>query len=51
MMVFARDYRRELQLPRGQQRVLYPIATLLAPFARALGYHGRYDRYSGPRGR
>ena len=27
MMVFARDYRRELQLPRGQQRVLYPIAT------------------------
>jgi quercetin dioxygenase-like cupin family protein len=49
MMALARAYRREMQLPRARQRVLYPIAVAVAPIARALGYRGRYDRYSGPR--
>jgi quercetin dioxygenase-like cupin family protein len=49
MMVLARDYRREMQLPRPAQTVLGPIAMVLAPVARALGYRGRYERYSGPR--
>lgn len=49
MMVLATDYRREMQLPRPAQTVLGPIAMLLAPVARALGYRGRYDKYSGPR--
>jgi quercetin dioxygenase-like cupin family protein len=48
MMVLARHYRRELQLPRPAQTVLGPIAMLLAPAGRALGYRGRYERYSGP---
>ena len=47
MMVLARDYRRSMQLPRARQRVLYPIAVALAPIGRALGYRGRYDKYSG----
>jgi quercetin dioxygenase-like cupin family protein len=50
MMVLAREYRHEMQLPRPAQTVLGPIAMLLAPVGRALGYRGRYDRYSGPRG-
>ena len=50
MMLLARDYRHEMQLPRPAQTVLGPIAMLVAPVARALGYRGRYDRYSGPRG-
>jgi quercetin dioxygenase-like cupin family protein len=49
MMVLATDYRREMQLPRPAQTLLGPIAMLLAPVARALGYRGRYDKYSGPR--
>ena len=48
MMVLARDYRREMALPRRQQALLGPVATLLAPLARALGYRGRYEAYSGP---
>jgi quercetin dioxygenase-like cupin family protein len=48
MMVLARAYRREMQLPRARQRMLYPIAVAMAPIARALGYRGRYDKYSGP---
>jgi len=48
MMVFARDYHREMQLPGSRQRVLYPLAVMLAPVARALGYKGRYDQYSAP---
>jgi quercetin dioxygenase-like cupin family protein len=48
MMVLARSYHREMQLPRQQQRILGPIAMLLAPIGRAIGYRGRYDRYSGP---
>jgi hypothetical protein len=47
MMVLARDYRREMQAPRPAQTVLGPIAMLMAPVARALGYRGRYDKYSG----
>jgi quercetin dioxygenase-like cupin family protein len=49
MMVLARAYRREMQLPRARQRVLYPIAVALAPIGRALGFRDRYDKYSGPR--
>lgn len=48
MMVLARAYRREMALPRPQQTLLGPIAMLLAPLGRALGYRGRYDEYSGP---
>jgi quercetin dioxygenase-like cupin family protein len=48
MMLLAREYNREMQLPRSRQRVLYPIARAVAPIARALGYRGRYERYSGP---
>jgi quercetin dioxygenase-like cupin family protein len=48
MMVLAREYRREMALPRREQAILGPIAMLLAPVARALGYRGRYERYSGP---
>lgn len=47
MMVLARDYRREMALPPREQALLGPIATLVAPIARALGYRGRYERYSG----
>jgi quercetin dioxygenase-like cupin family protein len=47
MMVLASDYRREMQLPRPAQTVLGPIANLIAPLARAFGYRGRYDKYSG----
>jgi quercetin dioxygenase-like cupin family protein len=49
MMVLARAYKREMQLAPPAQWVLGPIAVLLAPIGRALGYRGRYDRYSGPR--
>ena len=48
MMVLARAYHREMQLPRRQQRVLYPLTFLLAPIGRLLGYRARYDRYSSP---
>ena len=48
MMVLARDYRREMALPRAQQAILGPVSILLAPLARALGYRGRYEAYSGP---
>ena len=48
MMVLARAYRREMALPRPRQAILGPIAAVLAPLARARGYRGRYDRYSGP---
>jgi quercetin dioxygenase-like cupin family protein len=46
MMVLARAYKDEMQLPRAQQAILGPIAFLLAPLGRALGYRGRYDRYT-----
>ena len=48
MMVLARAYNREMQLPPPAQWVLGPIAILLAPIGRALGYQGRYEVYSGP---
>jgi quercetin dioxygenase-like cupin family protein len=48
MMVLARTYRQEMQLPPRAQRVLGPISTVLAPVGRAFGYRGRYERYSGP---
>lgn len=48
MMVFAREYQREMRLAPPAQWVLGPIAMLVAPLARAAGYRGRYDRYSGP---
>ena len=49
MAVLARAYRRETQLPPPAQWVLGPLAMLMAPLARALGYRERYDKYSGPR--
>jgi hypothetical protein len=47
-IVLASAYRREMQLPPPAQWVLGPIAALLAPLARAAGYRGRYEKYSGP---
>jgi quercetin dioxygenase-like cupin family protein len=48
MAVLARTYKREMQLAPPAQWVLGPLTVLLAPIARALGYRGRYDEYSGP---
>jgi quercetin dioxygenase-like cupin family protein len=48
MMVLARAYHREMALPSPMQQILGPVAVLLAPIGRALGYRGRYDKYSGP---
>lgn len=48
LLVLARVYRRELQLPPAEQRVVGPLATLIAPIAGLFGFHGRYDKYSGP---
>ena len=49
MMVLARAYNHEVRLAPPAQWLLGPIAFLLAPLGRALGYRSRYDRYSGPR--
>jgi quercetin dioxygenase-like cupin family protein len=51
MMLLVHDYRREVQLAPPAQWILGPIAMLLAPIARAAGYRGRYDKYSGPTGK
>ena len=48
MSVLARGYTREMALPPPAQWILGPMAVVLAPVARALGYRARYDRYSGP---
>jgi quercetin dioxygenase-like cupin family protein len=48
MMVLARTYNREMRLAPPAQWVLGPIAMLLAPVGRVLGYRARYDKYSGP---
>ncbi|MBA3367669.1 MAG: hypothetical protein H0T99_03170 [Geodermatophilaceae bacterium] len=50
MSVLARAYRREMRLSPPVQWVLGPMAILLAPIGRALGYRARYDAYSGPAG-
>jgi len=47
LMVLARAYNREMRLPPPAQWVIGPLAMLLAPVGRALGYRSRYDRYSG----
>src|SRR3954454_4709031 len=44
MLVLARDYRREMQAPVPANWVIGPLAMLVAPLARALGYRGRYER-------
>ena len=49
MLLLGREYRREMALPPREQAILGPIAMLVAPIARALGYRGRYERYSGAR--
>lgn len=48
--VLAREYRQEMRLAPPAQWVLGPLALLMAPIGRALGYRGRYDKYSGPAG-
>lgn len=47
-MVLARDYDRATPLPPARQRVLYPLAAIVAPVAHAVGYRGRFKRYSRP---
>jgi hypothetical protein len=47
LAVLARAYRNEMALPPRAQRVLGPVAMLLAPIGRAMGYRARYDKYSG----
>lgn len=48
LLVLARTYRREMQVPPPTQRVVGLLATIVSPIARLLGYRGRYDEYSGP---
>ena len=48
MSVLARGYTREMALPPPAQWFLGPLTIVMAPFARALGYRARYDKYSGP---
>ncbi|MEO8272938.1 MAG: cupin domain-containing protein [Chloroflexota bacterium] len=48
LLVLARTYRREMQVPPPGQRLVGPLSTLVAPIAGAFGYRARYDRYSGP---
>ena len=47
MLLLAHEYRREMQAPPPAKWVIGPLAMLAAPLARALGYRGRYDKYSG----
>ena len=49
MLLLAHEFRREMAAPRPAQVFLGPLAAVAAPIARALGYRGRYDRYSGPK--
>jgi quercetin dioxygenase-like cupin family protein len=48
LLALARTYRLEMQLPHAEQRVIGPLAALVAPIARLFGFRGRYDEYSGP---
>jgi quercetin dioxygenase-like cupin family protein len=48
LLVLAKAYRREMQLPASEQRVVGPLAAVVAPIARLFGYRARYDEYSGP---
>lgn len=48
LLVLARSYRREMQVPPPGQRLVGPLSMVVAPLARAFGYRARYDRYSGP---
>jgi quercetin dioxygenase-like cupin family protein len=48
MMVLAHAYNREMQLPKSRQRMLYPLAVVLAKLGAARGYRARYEKYSGP---
>ena len=47
MLLLAREYRNEMQAPAPGKWVIGPLSMLAAPLARALGYRGRYERYSG----
>lgn len=51
MMVLGRAFKDEMALPRPAQWVAGPLAMLIAPISRAMGYRARYDRYSGSRAR
>jgi len=48
MLLLAHEFRHEVQAPAPAKWVIGPLAMLAAPLARALGYRGRYDKYSGP---
>src|SRR4051812_49334524 len=49
MLVLGHAFRREMALPHPMQSIAGPIAAVLAPVGRLLGYLPRYDKYSGPR--
>ena len=49
LLALARTYRREMQLPPREQRVIGPVAAVVAPIASVFGFRGRYDEYSGAR--
>ena len=50
MLALARAYRREIEQPPAEQRVVGPLSAVVAPVAALFGFRGRYDEYSGPRG-
>ena len=47
LAVLARGFKDEMGLPTPASWVLGPIAMLLAPIGRAMGYRARYAKYSG----
>jgi quercetin dioxygenase-like cupin family protein len=49
MLVLARAYRREATPAPPLSWFVGPLAALLAPVGRRMGYLERYDHYSGPR--
>jgi hypothetical protein len=46
MLLLAHEYRREMQAPAPAKWLIGPLSMLAAPLARALGYRGRYEKYS-----
>lgn len=47
-MVLLQAFRHEIRAPYPAQLLVGPLAALMSPIGRALGFQARYDRYSGP---